>query len=437
MKDIVSLCKRRGFVFQSSEIYGGLNSCWDYGPLGISLKKNIMDLWWNAMTSKIEIEGLDSSILMASKVWEASGHVSNFTDPLVDCKECKNRFREDKVPKKEDGSIACPKCGSKNLTEARNFNLMFSTHMGALKDDSSVVYLRPETAQGIYVNFLNVATSCRKKVPFGIAQIGKAFRNEITPGNFIFRTREFEQMEMQFFVHPSKDEESFNQWKEERLNWHKSLGLNPAKLRFHAHGPKDLAHYAKAAFDIEYEFPFGWDEIEGIHNRTDFDLKRHQEFSGKNMHYVDPTRDNEKYIPYIIETSVGANRCMLTCLIDAYTEDKENDRIVLKLHPKLAPKKIAVFPLSKKPELEKKAKELTEILLQNHTVDYDTSGSIGKRYRRHDEIGTPLCITVDFDSLEDECVTIRNRDSMEQTRVKISEIAKITKDTLTNWKMEH
>lgn len=436
MNDIVSLCKRRGFVFQSSEIYGGLNSCWDYGPLGVELKRNITEYWWKAMTLRSNVVGLDSSILMASKVWHASGHVENFTDPLVDCKKCKTRFREDKAEKDKDGKTLCPKCKATDLTEARAFNLMFSTYMGPLEDDSAKVYLRPETAQGIYVNFQNVATSLRKKVPFGVAQIGKAFRNEITPGNFIFRTREFEQMEMQFFVHPSEDEKYFDEWKQIRMDWHIGLGLNPANLRFHEHQGTELAHYAKAAFDIEYQFPFGWDEIEGIHNRTDFDLKRHQEFSKKNLNYVDPTRNNEKYLPYIIETSVGANRCLLTTLADAYTDDKENERVVLKLHPKLSPIKLAVFPLSKKPDLENIARKIADDFQSEMAVDYDDSGSIGKRYRRHDEVGTPFCVTVDFDSLEDNAVTLRHRDKMTQQRVSLDKLKEVVRGELSNWKQE-
>ena len=436
MTDIVSLCKRRGFVFQSSEIYGGLNSCWDYGPLGIELKRNISESWWKSMTLRSDVVGIDASILMAPKVWHASGHVENFTDPLVDCKKCKTRFREDKADKNDKGQVMCPSCKSTELTEARAFNLMFSTFMGPLEDDSARVFLRPETAQGIYVNFHNVATSLRKKVPFGIAQIGKAFRNEITPGNFIFRTREFEQMEMQYFVHPSEDEKYFEDWKQRRLDWHLGLGLNPKNLRFHQHGDGELAHYAKAAFDIEYHFPFGWDEIEGIHNRTDYDLKRHQEFSTKNLNYVDPTRNNEKYIPYIIETSVGANRCLLTTLIDAYTDDQEHKRIVLKLHPKISPIKLAIFPLSKKPELESIARKITQDFQGDLAVDYDDSGSIGKRYRRHDEVGTPLCVTVDFDSLEDNAVTLRHRDQMTQQRISLDQLKTAVSEQLANWQQD-
>lgn len=422
LQDLVSLAKRRGFVFQSSEIYGGLNSCWDYGPLGVALKKNVKDRWWKSMTSRLDVVGIDASILMAPRVWEASGHVENFTDPLVDCKKCRSRFREDKAPKTEDGKVKCPNCGSLELSEARNFNLMFKTHMGPVEDSAAVVYLRPETAQGIYVNFHNVASSMRLQVPFGIAQIGKAFRNEITPGNFTFRTREFEQMEMQFFIHPSEDDKWFDFWREARLQWHYDLGLKKEKIRYSPHKPGALAHYAKAAGDVEYEFPFGWDEIEGIHNRTNFDLSRHEEFSKKNLHYVDPKRDNEKYIPYIIETSVGADRCTLAVLLDAYVDDKANERIVLKLNPQIAPIQVAVFPLMKKEGMDELAMKIVTDLQGTYSVDYDASGSIGKRYRRQDEVGTPFCVTVDFDSVSKGTVTIRERDSMSQELVSLDKL---------------
>ncbi len=413
MSTLVSLCKRRGFIFQSSEIYGGINSCWDYGPLGVELKNNIKRVWWQAMVNREDIEGLDASILMHPKVWEASGHVAGFTDPLVDCKKCKHRFRPDQLQEKK-----CPDCGGA-LTELRMFNLMFKTFMGPVEDESSSVYLRPETAQGIYVNFLNVQSTLRHKIPFGIAQIGKAFRNEITPGNFIFRTREFEQMEMQYFVKPGTDEEWFEHWKEERLTWHKALGLNPKKLQFHQHGTDELAHYAKKAFDVQYEFPFGWQEIEGIHNRTDFDLSRHQEFSGKSLQYFDEAT-KEKYIPYVIETSVGCDRTLLACLIDAYAEEEE--RSVLRFHPKLAPIKVAFFPLIKDAGLQELTHKLQEETRPYFLTRYDEAGSIGRRYRRQDEIGTPLCVTVDFDSLKDQAVTVRDRDSMKQDRVSTSQL---------------
>ncbi len=417
MDKIVSLAKRRGFIFQSSEIYGGINSCYDYGPLGIELKKNIKELWWKSMVyERDDIEGLDASILMHPKVWEASGHVEGFTDPMVDCKICKSRFRADQI----DTSKPCPNCGNRDsFTAPRQFNLMFKTFMGPVEDSANIVYLRPETAQGIYVNFHNVREAARRKLPFGIAQIGKAFRNEITPGNFIFRTREFEQMEMQYFVKPGEDEKWFEYWKEQRMAWYKRLGLKQEKLRFHQHAPDELAHYAKAAFDIEYEFPFGWNEIEGIHNRTDFDLSRHMEYSGKDLRYFDD-QAKERYIPYIIETSVGCDRILLTCLIDAYTEEEE--RVVLKLAPAIAPIKAAVLPLVKRDGMPEIAREIINDLRGDYRVFYDEAGSIGRRYRRMDEAGTPFCITVDSETLENQTVTVRHRDSMEQERIAIKEV---------------
>jgi len=363
MDKLVSLCKRRGFVFQSSEIYGGLGSVWDYGPLGVALKQNVKRRWWEAMVqARDDIEGIDAAILMAPQVWEASGHVSGFTDPLVDCRTCKARFREDQV-----AGAACPRKPSKHpgehaecdLTDARQFNLMFKTFMGPVEESAAVVYLRPETAQGIYVNYLNVMQASRQKVPFGIAQIGKAFRNEITPGNFIFRTREFEQMEMQFFVKPGTDEDWFERWREWRMAWHVALGLDAAKLRWHQHGPDELAHYARQAFDVEYEFPFGWQEIEGVHNRTDFDLRAHQEHSGKKLEYFDQAA-GERYLPYIIETSAGADRVTLTVLVDAYREEEVEGetRVVLGLHPAVAPITAAVLPLVKKDGMPEMAQAL-------------------------------------------------------------------------------
>lgn len=428
MSELVSLCKRRGFIFQSSEIYGGLGSCWDYGPLGIELKNTIKNRWWKSMTYRDDVEGIDASILMHPEVWRASGHVDNFSDPLVDCKSCKARFRADQI----DLNKACTNCGAKDsFTEPREFNLMFQTYMGPVQDTANVVYMRPETAQGIFVNFLNVQSTMRKKLPFGIAQIGKAFRNEITPGNFIFRTREFEQMEMQYFVKPGTQKEFMEQWKETRMQWHLDNGIRKEKLRFHPHGPDELAHYADAALDVEYEFPMGWGEMEGVHSRTDFDLKQHAEFSGKNLNYVDQADGNKKYIPYVIETSVGCDRALLALLCDAYrvenTGEKE-ERTVLKFKPEIAPIKAAVMPLMKKPELEETATKLLRELQKDYKVDYDVSGSIGKRYRRQDEIGTPFCITVDFDSLEDKAVTIRDRDSMEQQRVHIAKVGELLKD---------
>jgi len=425
---LTSLCKRRGFVFQSSEIYGGLNSCWDYGPLGAELKRNIKEIWWKAMTRRDDVVGIDASILMHPKVWEASGHIENFTDPLVDCKKCKQRFREDTV--KEKGK--CPACGGE-LTEARLFNLMFKTFMGPVEDSASVVYLRPETAQGIYVNFLNVQSTTRMRLPFGIAQIGKAFRNEITPGNFIFRTREFEQMEMQFFVRPSDDEKWMSYWKEERMKFYLGLGITPARLRFHEHGKGELAHYAKQAFDIQYDFPIGWQEIEGIHNRTDFDLNRHMKYSTKNLMYNDELT-NEKITPYIIETSAGCDRFLLVSLVDAYREEPDNEgtRVVMGFHNKLAPIKVAVLPLMKKEPLEPYAREIFEIVRDNtnYNMQYDVTGSIGKRYRRQDEIGTPFCVTVDFESLDDKKVTVRHRDSMAQERIEVANLVQYIKDKM-------
>jgi len=417
MEELVSLCRRRGFIFQSSLIYGGINSCWDYGPLGVELKNNIKRCWWKSMTQeRDDIEGLDASIIMHPQVWEASGHVEGFTDPLVDCKKCRHRFRADEV---DDGR--CPDCGGE-LTEARQFNLMFKTFIGPVEEDASVVYLRPETAQGIYVNFHNVLGPSRQKVPFGIAQIGKAFRNEITPGNFIFRMREFEQMEMQYFIRPDTDEEWFEFWKGRRMQWYIDLGIREEKLRFHEHSADELAHYARKAFDIEYEFPFGWKELEGIHNRTDFDLGRHQEYSGKDMSYFDQER-SERYIPYIIETSAGVDRTLLTCLVDAY--DVENpgtkqERKVLRFSPMIAPVKAAILPLVNRDGMPEIAKKIADELRPHLKIFYDSGGSVGRRYRRQDEAGTPFGITVDSQTLEDETVTLRERDSMQQERLKIS-----------------
>ncbi len=434
MEKLVSLCKRRGYIFPSSEVYGGINACWDYGPLGAELKRNIKDLWWREMVHKRDdIEGLDAAILMHPKVWETSGHVTEFTDPLVDCKICKARFRADKLEESR-----CPlkpsksplKCGAE-LTEARQFNLMFKTHMGAIEDSSSVVYLRPETAQGIYVNFLNVQGPSRQKVPFGIAQIGKAFRNEITPGNFIFRTREFEQMEMQYFVYPSEDDKWFEYWREQRWQFYLDLGINENKLRWHQHGPEELAHYAKTAFDIEYEFPFGWHELEGIHNRTDFDVSRHMEATGKDLRYWDEER-KEKYHPYIIETSAGCDRTLLTCLVDSYVEEevKGERRVCLALSPKIAPIKAAVFPLVKKEGMPEVAIKIYDELRKNFKVFYDEGGAVGRRYRRMDEVGTPYCITVDGQTFEDDTVTVRDRDSMDQTRHKMAEIPELLRNKI-------
>jgi glycyl-tRNA synthetase len=429
MDKIVSLSKRRGFVFQSSEIYGGLNGCWDYGPLGVELLNNIKQNWWKSMTYREDIEGLDASILMHPKVWEASGHVANFTDPMVDCKECKARFRADQIEDSECGNKAYKgrkaiKCFEEGkFTEARNFNLMFKTHIGAIEDESSVIYLRPETAQGIYVNFNNVKDSTRQKLPFGIAQIGKAFRNEINTKNFLFRTREFEQMEMQYFVRPGEDEKWFDYWKEQRINWYNELGMKKDKLNFVPHPQDKLAHYARAAVDIEYNFPFGWGELEGIHNRGDYDLTQHTQFSGKKMEYFDD-QTKERFIPCVVETSAGASRSFMAFLVDAYEEDeaptaegKSEKRTVLRLHPKLAPLKCAVFPLVNRDGLQEIGRKITDDLQNSFKVFYDESGAVGRRYRRQDECGTPFCVTIDYDTLKDNTVTIRERDSMKQERI--------------------
>ncbi len=435
MEKLVSLCKRRGFIFQSSEIYGGLASAWDYGPLGSALKNRLQSFWLREMTQLHEnIVGLDAAIMMHPRVWEASGHVENFTDPLVDCKNCKLRFRADQISEENLKEKKCPECGGE-LTEPRNFNLMFKTHIGPVEEGGSVVFLRPETAQGIYVNFRNILQSTRQKIPFGIAQVGKAFRNEITTKNFIFRTCEFEQMEMQYFVHPSEDKKWFDYWKDERIQYYYKLGVRENKLRFSQHGPDELAHYAKEAFDIQYEFPFGWQELEGIHNRTDYDLKRHTEFSNKDMSYLDDIT-KERYVPYIIETSAGLTRSLLMVLSDAYDEETvEGDtRIVMHLHPRLAPVTVGVFPLVKKDGLAEKAREIAEALKEEFSIFYDQGGAIGRRYRRQDEIGTPFCLTIDYDTKEDDTVTLRYRDSMEQVRVKVENLTQTISDEIKAYK---
>ncbi len=442
MEKIVSLSKRRGFVFQSSEIYGGLNGCWDYGPLGVELLRNIKEQWWQAMTYREDVEGLDAAILMHPRVWEASGHVENFTDPMVDCKECKARFRADQIEDAMCGSPAykgrkAHKCQAEGkFTEARQFNLMFKTFVGPVEDAGAVVYLRPETAQGIFVNFLNVQTASRQKIPFGIAQIGKAFRNEINTKNFLFRTREFEQMEMQFFVKPGTDVEWFAYWKEERITWFRNLGMRADRLQFHQHEPDKLAHYAKDAYDIEYAFPFGWGEIEGIHNRTDFDLSRHEQYSTKTMKYFDE-QTKEKFTPFIIETSAGASRSFMAFLVDAYNEEeaptadgKMDVRVVMKFHPKLAPIKAAVFPLVNRDGMPEIARGIEAALRPSLRVFYDDSGAVGRRYRRQDEIGTPFCITVDSQTLQDQSVTVRHRDSMQQERVGADHLLGFLKERL-------
>jgi len=413
MEKIVSLCKRRGFVFQSSEIYGGLGSCWDYGPLGVELKRNVKEAWWRAMVhERDDVVGLDAAILMHPQVWIASGHVGQFSDPLVECKSCHSRFRADQLHEQR-----CPDCGG-DLTEPRMFNLMFKTFMGPVENEAAVVYLRPETAQGIFVNFQNVLTTTRKKLPFGIAQMGKSFRNEITTGNFIFRSREFEQMEMEYFVKPGTDDHWFQHWLDRRFNWYIDLGIRKENLRLRPHGKEELAHYAKGCYDVEYLFPMGWSELEGIANRADYDLVQHARHSGKDLSYFDEEA-GQRVTPYVIEPSAGVDRSVLAFLIDAYHEetvDKEK-RVVLRLHPCLAPIKAAVLPLSRNEKLVPMATNVFTELRQCVMAQYDDSQSIGRRYRRQDEIGTPYCVTIDFQSIEDGQVTIRDRDSLKQVRL--------------------
>jgi glycyl-tRNA synthetase len=426
MDKIVNLAKRRGFTFQSSEVYGGLASCWDYGPIGIELKRNVKEAWWRDMVrTRSDIVGIDCAILMHPRVWEASGHVAGFTDPMVDCKKCKARFRADQL-----AEARCPERPSKppgecggELTEARRFNLMFKTFMGPVEEDAALIFLRPETAQGIFVNFTNVLNSARQKIPFGIAQIGKSFRNEITPGNFLYRTREFEQMEMEFFVKPGEDDRWFQYWLDERLSWYGRYGIRSERLRLRPHAADELAHYAKGCADIEYEFPFGWSELEGIANRTDFDLKRHTEFSGKDLSYYDE-ETKERFVPYVIEPAAGADRATLAFLIDAYDEDvaEGEPRAVLRFHPRIAPVKAAVFPLLRKDGQPEKAQQVFDRLRQHWVVQYDQAGSIGRRYRRQDEIGTPYGITVDHQTMADGTVTLRDRDSMQQERLPIDRL---------------
>ncbi len=446
MDKVVALCKRRGFIFAGSDIYGGLANTWDYGPYGSQLKQNVKNFWWkNFVLMRDDVVGLDSAILMSPKVWEASGHIGSFSDPLMDCKNCKERVRGDKLIEstlgieaavgksleeigkliKENG-LKCPKCGKCDFTEARSFNLMFKTHQGVVEETASTVYLRPETAQGIFVNFKNVVQNCRQKVPFGIAQIGKSFRNEITPGNFTYRTREFEQMEIEYFVKPGDEKEierQFKVWKELCFQWLLDLGIKKENLRFRDHDKDELSHYSTMTVDVEYKFPFGWGELMGLAYRGCFDLSQHQEFSGKSLEYQDP-QTNEKFIPHVLEPSFGADRTILTVLLDAYDEDEINgeQRTVMRFAKDIAPIQIAVFPLIKKEPLQKLAQEVRGKLKIKYLTDYDESGAIGKRYRRQDEIGTPYCITVDFESLEDGMVTIRDRDTTKQDRVKIEEL---------------
>lgn len=444
MDVITALCRNRGFIFPGSEIYGGLANSWDYGPLGVEFKNNVKKAWWKKFVQQSPTNvGLDSAILMNPEVWVATGHVGGFSDPLMDCRSCKTRYRADQLIENNGGDpngmdfdqmqeyikekeIACPHCGKSDFTDIRKFNLMFKTFMGVTEDSQSEVYLRPETAQGIFVNFGAIQRTTRRKIPFGVCQVGKAFRNEITPGNFIFRVREFEQMEMEFFCKPGTDLEWFEYWKQFCIDWLKSLGIQEENMRFRDHGAEELSFYSKATTDIEYLFPFGWGELWGIADRTDYDLKQHNEHSGKTQDYFDP-ETNEHYIPYVVEPSLGADRMALAFLVEAYDEEvltddkgKEDKRIVMRFHPALAPYKAAVLPLSKK--LSEGAQKVQQELAAKFMVDYDDAGSIGKRYRRQDEIGTPYCITYDFDSEEDNSVTIRDRDTMEQVRLPISEV---------------
>lgn len=475
---IVSLSKSRGFIYPSSEIYGGLGAVYDYGPMGVELRRNIRDQWWKSMTRKhSNIVGLDASIFMHPKVWEASGHVDGFNDPMIDDKQSKKRYRADHLIEgliaklEKDGKsdkaatvqealdtagsreglcedleaiiheyeIKSPDSGAFDWTPVRQFNLMFKTQFGAVAaaGDNDGIYLRPETAQGIFVNMKNVMDTSRVSIPFGIAQIGKAFRNEVVARQFVFRMREFEQMEMQYFVAPGTDEDAYNEWLEKRMAWHIGLGIRQEHLRIAPHPDDKLAHYARAAADIHYHFPIGWQEVEGVHNRTDFDMTRHQEFSGKKMEVFDPTTQS-KFIPYVIETSIGLDRCMLMVLCDAYREEEVEGevRTVLKMHPALAPIQVGIFPLVKKPELQEVAAKLETELSEHFSVLNDVSGSIGKRYRRLDEIGTPYCVTVDFDGLEDQSVTIRDRDSMQQTRVSIDQLSATLRQKMETWKPE-
>ncbi|MCZ6572079.1 MAG: glycine--tRNA ligase [Planctomycetota bacterium] len=427
MEKLVSLCKRRGFIFQASEIYGGFESTWDYGPLGVELKRRIADAWWrDVVTGREDVVGLDSAILQAPQVWETSGHVAGFNDPLVDCKTCKGRFRQDKLDQSE-----CPRKPSKHpgehtdceLTEPRKFNMMFKTQVGPVEDSAATTYLRPETAQGIFTNFLNVLNTMRMKLPFGIGQIGKAFRNEIVTGNFIFRTREFELMEMEYFCRPEQGEEMLAYWVQERHDWYLKYGIKPEKMRRRAHEPDELAHYAKSCFDIEYEFPWGWDELEGIAYRTDYDLTKHAQATGKKLAWQDP--DTKEWItPHVVEPAAGLTRNVLVFLLDAYAEEEVGGekRVVLRLHPRIAPITLAVFPLVKKEGMPDVAREIIRLCLPHFPCFYDQAGAIGRRYRRQDEIGTPFCATVDGQTLEDRTITVRERDSMEQVRVPIDEL---------------
>jgi glycyl-tRNA synthetase len=467
MEEIASLCKRRGFIFQSSEIYGGINGFWDYGPLGCELKRNIRDAWWRDIVQNREnIVGLDSSIIMHPKVWEASGHIAGFADPMVDCKTCKKRYKADNLCEEQDKKLIktekgfslpdgtqCPACGGKDLTEPRSFNLMFKTFVGPVEDESAVAYLRPETAQGIFAQFNNVLATARQKVPFGIAQIGKAFRNEINPKNFTFRSREFEQMELEFFVKPGTDQQWHDYWVEERMKWYQSIGLPASSLQKYVYSKDELAHYASACVDVMYAFPFGVQELEGIAARGNFDLSRHQEFSGKSMEYFDQ-ETNEKFVPHVVEPSAGVDRIALALICNAYHQEwvpaSESGgapipaepgkqppqgyeaRTIMRFHPRIAPVKVAVFPLLKnKPELMEKGRGVFDLLQKRWPCFWDISGAIGRRYRRQDEIGTPFCVTIDFQTLTDNTVTVRDRDTMKQDRVEIGRLSELLAGSLT------
>ncbi len=419
MERVTNLCKRRGFVFPSAEVYGGFRSTYDYGPLGVLMLRNIKEAWWRSMVQlREEVVGLDAAILSSPRIWEASGHLANFTDPLVDCRSCHERWRADQI------GGTCPNCGSTDLTEGRAFNLLFKTFVGPVEDDAAVAYLRPETAQGMFVNFANVLQTTRKRPPFGIAQMGKSFRNEITPGNFVFRTREFEQMELEYFVPPDQGAQWYEYWCAERLAWFVDLGISKDRLRLRPHDAEELSHYSTATADVEFAFPWGWGELEGIANRTDFDLSAHAAASGERLDYFDPTT-GERYVPHVIEPAVGATRAMMAFLIAAYDEDQVGGeaRTVLRLHPRLAPCSVAVLPLSRKETLSPLARRVLALLQPLFMCDYDDTQSIGRRYRRQDEVGTPYCVTVDFDSLDDDAVTVRDRDTTEQVRVPITNLA--------------
>jgi len=430
MEQVVNLCKRRGFVFPSAEIYGGFRSTYDYGPLGVLMLRNVKEAWWRSMVQlRDDVVGLDAAILSPPAIWEASGHLENFTDPLVDCRSCKERFRLDEL----DDPTTCPNCGKKDtFTEARQFNLMFKTHAGPIESEGTVAYLRPETAQGIFTNFTNVLSTSRKKPPFGIAQIGKAFRNEITPGNFVFRTREFEQMELEYFVPPDEGPKWYEYWCAERFRWYTELGIPEDKLRLRPHDADELSHYSSGTSDVEFAYPWGWGELEGVANRTDFDLTQHAKHSGERLEYFDQAT-GERYVPHVIEPSAGATRSMMAFLLAAYTEDEVNGeaRTVLRLHHRLAPYQVAVLPLSKKDTLTPMAKDVLHLLQPQFMAEYDDTQSIGRRYRRQDEIGTPYCVTVDFDSLDDKAVTVRDRDTLAQDRVSVDRLVDHLREKLS------